>query len=499
MALSKHFLSNRVSQLNISRTQIKLALVLGVLSAFALYSLFNVARDVFRFMSFHVESGIWRLSNKEIFYYNLFYAYVSSIFGQTIAISFLLHKSKPAFSKRKFRTLDIFNHHQFYTWNTLYWLTRITTCYGILFYAEFNIFITTPDYRYFFILLVLVLFFSSWNTTILIFRRQALKILLISAVVISVLSLGLSQINIAKLTDLEKQIQKLNIHYSYQYLKVESEYYNYIGKRDLVESIYIVFPKDGNRKAPVIVHQNKEYQVSQIVNLITTCRTNRDEADAKYFSIQLCVHKDISIDFVNKVKFEIANSGVYKISYSVNPENAEFGQEYYSNYGIRLKLPPTRQGKFGPPLPKSPYIHFSQPDFYDKCRIIHQISDKVFEVNGNRLYNKELKGYFKNELALNHKVIFVNIINKEQSFESYLKVFESLMMAGEEIKNDYSIETYGIPFDDLRYDEAHEIRKKTRLPYLELYPEFVNFLVDEEGISREVMNRYVRKTTGFND
>lgn len=498
MALPKHFLSNRISQLNISKVNAYLALVIGVFSALALYSLFNVSRDVFRLMSFHVESGIWSLTSKEIFWYNLFYAYVSSIFGQTIAISFLLHKSKPIFTKRRFRVLDIQNHHQFYSWNIIHWLVKVMTCYGILFYAEFNNYNTLPDYRYFYILLVLVLFFGSWNSTILIFRRLALKILFVSAVSISILSLGLSQINLAKFIRYEKQILKMNIHYNYEYEKVESEYYRYLVKRDIIENIYIVFPKDGKEKIPVIVHQNKEYQLSQLLNLITTCQSCRDEVDSKFMSINLCIHKDIPMGFVNKVKFEISNSGIYKISYSVIPENEEFDQKSYSPYGISLKLPPTRKRKYGPPLPKSIYENFSQSAFYQNCRIIRQISDNIFEVNGDSLTDESLKGFIKNELLLNKKVVFINIINNELRFESYLKVIESLFLAGEEIKNNYSLKDYGIPFNELREYQAYEIYKRIRLPLLELYPEFVDFLMNEKGISREVMDKYIGTTPGYN-
>jgi hypothetical protein len=120
MSLSKHFLSNRLSDLENSKIQSITGAVLGFLTAIAFYCLCNIVRDVFRFMVIDEEVDSWFLSENQKFFYNLIFGYISAILGQTITINYLFHKTKQFYRKRKFRLMDTRVNQNFITWNTLF-------------------------------------------------------------------------------------------------------------------------------------------------------------------------------------------------------------------------------------------------------------------------------------------------------------------------------------------------------------------------------------------
>ncbi len=491
MALSKHFLSNRISDLNISRSRFIIGIILGIFAALIFYLLCNVTRDVFRFMSLNEESDVWSLSDKEIFFYNLIYGYISAIFGQTTMLGFLLHQPKVVFERKRFRILDIRNSNHFITWNTIHWLARITTTYGLFYYMFFYSFSLYPDHNFFFILLIIVLFFGSWNSAILFFKRQAIKILLISALSLTALALGLSQINIMNYLPIEAQLLQLNIYYNYEYEKVQTEVFEYIGRPDQVENIYFVYPKDKNKKAPVILYHNQEIGVDQIKSVIDSSRNSRDEADTRFLIFQLCVHKDVPMDIVNKVKIELAKKDAFKIAYSAIPKNAEYEQRYYRNVGLPYKTLPIKWLNRGSQLPFSPYDFIKKPGFFDNDLIIHQLNEEYCQVNDSIINYKDLISYMKPIIASKKRHVFFLVINKDLSFESYFKVISSHRRARYQALNDLSISIHGIPYDQLNCELAREIDKEIRSPYIEIYPELNEHLIEEGFLSQEDFDKYL--------
>jgi hypothetical protein len=317
---------------------------------------------------------------------------------------------------------------------------------------------------------------------------------LISALINSLIALGLSQINFLENNTIIETIKKTNIHYYYTYEKVESNFYFSLEKRDLVESLYVVFPKDNLRNDPVIVNKNKEITLEQLPDFIENSRIARDEADRKFLTYELCVHKEIPLKFVSQIKLELAKMGCYKIAYVVAPKGPEYNSQGYSESGIPVKLPPVgpvKRKRIAPPPPKPPnYSIFFNEDMKDKVVFINHIEKEEFKVNDQKLNLEELKEFYKNDLASLNKNLYVFLSNNELVYENYLNALIVFREAAREVKDEIAFKRYGMNYESLDDLKAWEINKTLPLPFADLNIVLLSYLVEQGIVDQEIMDRF---------
>lgn len=490
MTLPKHFINHRLSDLNISKSEILIGISLGVFTAFIFYAFCNVFIDVFRFLVIDEENDSWFLSEDQRFFFNLFYAYFSSIFGQSISLNYLLHKSKIVFKRKKFRLMDVRANLNFTIWNTMHWFGQAALGYGIFYFYFFYKLELYPEFNYFFILLLLSLFLISWNPFLQIFKRQAYKVIISSAVLISAMAFGLSHVNITNRFGIEKELEKYSIHYQYKYEKIESEYFRFI-RSDLNENLYVVFSKDTNVSKPVLVSNNKEIKLDSIQSFVLKSRGTRDEADRKFLNINLCIDKDVPMSFVNKIKMEIALVSQYKMSYAVIPLNSEYSNKIYSHCVVNIKNPPLNLAKFiASPEPKTPYKILDRTNPESDLVMIQHISDTLFNVEDKVIGLSELRSFYKKMMELNERRIFVFIINEKLNYEHYLRATIANLLGNMDAKNDYVMQKYGRAYNELEYDAQRVVNQNIRNSYLEIYPELLEEVIRQGDLSQEDFDFY---------
>ena len=81
---------------------------------------------------------------------------------------------------------------------------------------------------------------QTWNTIRQLFKQRSTKWMLISITIVSISSFGLSRINIVDYEAINKMCNQKNIHYNYNFELTESDFYEKLEKRSLIENIYIV-------------------------------------------------------------------------------------------------------------------------------------------------------------------------------------------------------------------------------------------------------------------
>jgi hypothetical protein len=101
MKLKRRFYDSKVNFKNITHERLILGIVIGLASAFTIYSFFYVVRETFRVMSGGIRYSqfIYIVSETNRNFYNLFFASMSLIFGNSIAINFILSKPQNIFSR----------------------------------------------------------------------------------------------------------------------------------------------------------------------------------------------------------------------------------------------------------------------------------------------------------------------------------------------------------------------------------------------------------------
>lgn len=490
MALEKHFLSNRLSDLSISRSKLIIGLFLCFFCALIFYSFLNLSREVFYFMSINEESKGWVLSKNQLFFYNLIFGYISAIFGQSIAFNYLLKNNKKVFQRRRFRNFDITSSQNFIVWNNLSWFARLATIYGIFYYESFYSFSLYPKYNYLFIMLIVVMFFSSLNTFVLIFKRQMIRILFFLALINSVLAFSFSQINLVDCFSISNDIKKSNIYYKYKFEKVSSDYYYKLVKLDLVTNLYIVSSKDTSIKDPILYCEREEFSLDRLSSCLEKIEQRHEDFGRGFITINLCIDKEVPLSFINSVKFKIAQFGFNRMAYSITPKDLEKFYQYSSNTVIRFRHPPLFIVDYGPPPPKFPIdklkYNFKE---HDVIVVFHEI-ENTFRINEDKIEINDLKNYIQNSLQKKGEKTFIFVANNELSFELFLNAYIIFRKAYKEVFDTYALEEFNRSMKSLSSDEYRSIRKKINAGFIEVYPELLIEFVERGDLNQKDFDFY---------
>jgi hypothetical protein len=199
----------------IKREYIILSIVVGLFYSFVFYSFLYLLREIIRLYSISDEYGILILSDKEVNFYNLFFAFLSLILAQSICLLLWFDKTRKVFEKRNIYKSAIINDQIFLNSCFLSWFSRVATLYALFIVClpigGFHVFSLYPRYNYLFILFLIVLFLQSWVTIRRAYKRKALKWMLFSATIISVLAFGLSRINLVNYQKINQIYLEKNI------------------------------------------------------------------------------------------------------------------------------------------------------------------------------------------------------------------------------------------------------------------------------------------------
>ena len=290
MTLSKNFLHKEPNFIELSRFRLIVGGILGLLYSFSFYSFLYIMRESFRILSVTEKYDLWVLTNKEVTFYNLFFAFLSVIIGQSVCFVFWFDQPKKIFGIRNHRKTAIINDQRFLNWYFLSWFSKLAVVFGLFFgftfHGSWHLFSLYPDYNYVFILIIITLFLQTWNTIRLTYIRKSLNWLLASIVCVSVLSFGLSKINLTNYKVINKSILSKNIHYQYKLDLPFSAIYERPEKRSLIEDIHVVFSKDdkGSSK-PIIVADNKRIPLDSLHFKIRDWQSMRDEFEIPFTNV----------------------------------------------------------------------------------------------------------------------------------------------------------------------------------------------------------------------
>ena len=154
MTLSKNFLHKEPNFIELSRFRLIVGGILGLLYSFSFYSFLYIMRESFRILSVTEKYDLWVLTNKEVTFYNLFFAFLSVIIGQSVCFVFWFDQPKKIFGIRNHRKTAIINDQRFLNWYFLSWFSKLAVVFGLFFgftfHGSWHLFSLYPDYNYFY-------------------------------------------------------------------------------------------------------------------------------------------------------------------------------------------------------------------------------------------------------------------------------------------------------------------------------------------------------------
>ena len=326
--LQHRFLHRKASFPNTSRFRFIAGIVIGLLQAFIFYALLYLTREVFRLLSVTEHHQMWTLTESEVWFYNLFFAFIAVIFAQSSCFLIWFERPKKFFREAKLGKATIVNDQRVLNWHFLNWFAKLGVTYAIFFgitmpqgWKDFSLY---PQYWYIFILIILVLFLHSWTTIRKKFHGKSLKYMLISAIMVSGLSFALSLFNPVDYKALNNIVLSKNPKQAYKLEAPESAVYERLKKINWIENIYVgIAKKEGNTKKPVIKADGEVLSLRALTEQIKKWQLMRTDRVAAHLIYQLHIHKTVKMRFVQALKAKLTEADANRIAYSVKPENPE--------------------------------------------------------------------------------------------------------------------------------------------------------------------------------
>ncbi len=429
-------------------------IAIGLGYAFSLYALFILVREAYRIFSLSPWHELVVLSGQEVRFYNLFFAFVSVIFGQSVCLVHWTDKPKRLFSPGIRYRRSIVNDQRNLLWFFLFWFTALAATYGLYFYVVMygpeGGFSFYPHYRYVFVLAVIVLFLHSWTTVRLSFKRRSRVWMPLAAVIVSAVSVAFSFITIVDYQSVNKALLRKNIYHSYTLqvpaLSGQSGTYShrsfYGNGRDRVNDIFMAFPKeqDTPAPAPLVFVDGKEIPLEKTGSYIDSAYAGTKKITRALADVLLHIHKDVPMSDVNRLLGEIKSSVLQRLYFrGSTPGRESQSRVYYTGF-----------------VPYRTWQHITTPREYQASLGslneiqniigINQLDDGNYLVDGKYVPATELREVLYRRVVSEKDYIVVLFINDAAGFGSFLHVLDNLHSVIAELRDIYSLALHGKPF-----------------------------------------------------
>lgn len=307
-------------EITISKFRFWGGFIVSILLSFSLYQFFIIGRDFLRLLTFSDNFNYLELNSNELFFYNLFYATLSLLVGQTYFLKIVFDKNKNIYEKRvQFKRKKVVHDQNILIWFFLSWFIRTVgfiadTHHHLNFYS---------DYKHLFFLILLILSLQSWQVLGLTIRNS-FKYLISSFIIISVLAFGFTKIN---LIDFENFFKKQHAQNPYIKENIELSKIHFTERLSLRnKELEIFISKNGE-----IYFNDKKRNFNELGKKLL--EINNDENRFNKFNsfVQLNIDENTSLKHLYKLKKIINTYSDFKIAYSAYPENLILSKTYYQD------------------------------------------------------------------------------------------------------------------------------------------------------------------------
>ncbi|MEO1030938.1 MAG: hypothetical protein AAFX55_06020 [Bacteroidota bacterium] len=170
MKVNHLFYDSGVNFKAMSWKRIVLSIFIGLASAVLIYSFFYILRETDRMLFLDFEERPVVMPENERQLSNLFFAAISMILGNSVAISYLFSRPQHVFSRRNNKRTRILNDQAFLGFNFIHWFAKVWFLFGIfssqMMGSKFiNIFLWPS------VLLILVLYLDAWKTLSMVIKK----------------------------------------------------------------------------------------------------------------------------------------------------------------------------------------------------------------------------------------------------------------------------------------------------------------------------------------
>lgn len=411
---------------SISKKKLVLSILLGLVSAIVIYSFFYVMREADRMMTLDLEYRPITIDEASRKLFNLFFAAISLLLGNSIAISFLVSRPQNLFSRRNYKRGRIINDQAFLVPSFIYWFTKIWFLFCAFAFEFFGtkfldeIFIPS-------ILLVIVLYLDSWKTLILVIKKNRWKIQFIHLISFVALTFVLSRIDIVDYKSIDDSIlianPSVDVPSSLYHNENHQKYYydHLIFKMDFISE----------KEVGLFTASNEQIELYELHGYIEKWSRYIPEEDQMRISPKLRANKNIPLVYIKRFELALIELNHLNIIYEI-VNNDELTSRYF-NSQIKHRISSSLENEIsslpGTP-PKIPLLDFYENhNFTDTLRL--NISKKI-KINGIETPLNMFSHKLKNNI--NESSIIEYIYDDVVTYQDYINVLSAHKMAVWELR-----------------------------------------------------------------
>ena len=461
MKSNRLFYDDHLNLRNLSKKKVLLSIVIGLLSAFVIYSFSYVLRETMRVMSFEFDLYPNIISEVDRSFYNLFFASLAVIFGNSIAVSFLFSRPQNLMSTRSPKRKQIINEQIFLNFNFAYWFGKLGLMFGAFSMCCMSFpYSSTP--KYIAILLIVALYLESTKTLNKVLKKKKWKFMLIHTLLLFLLSLGLSKIDTVNYKAIDAMALEANPIVDLP----NSFFYQKISNRKYPTVTFKIF-RDRKNKNIIRNELNEEIQIHDLSSEINRVRNSvyREEL-IDFLKVRISADKSTELNYIKQLEAELFLINQREIIYNVYNED-ELSRSYELRGFSKITTPDVLQ--FRPkevsiysPLVSSAFPYY--PSFKDTLNV--HVQNAVI-IDGLAVSNALLVSEFKKSITQDRAINY--IISKETTYQDYITSLSAHWKAVHELREEHQIFLVGYKGSQAYNDEQAQLRKKYPIMAIETY------------------------------
>lgn len=454
-------MTNEKNTINLKRLDIVLATIILVFSAISFYAFFYLMRETLRLLSLTYEYELLVLTESEIGFYNRFYAAIALIIGLGAASSFI--SNRPSFLNGSIiERTNTLNDSRVLNWVFLMWATQLGFTLGLFFSATYPLseFSFYEEYRYLFILFIIVLYLQQWINYRKLFPSTSLKLFIPVSIIFIVLTYLMGSINFVDYNRLNQKLLDKNPYHKLSIEKPHSKSFKSGSNRFKDMQIYLGYPKYLEHQTPQLIFEKGiEIELNDIDSMIESVKHKMPSSQYPSLHCQLNIDKSIPMRIVDELRDTIGDQQIFKISYGIIPE----GKDYNNQNNYRHTIIPSYYYH-------SNHIYNFWPEKIEGKELINvKPSAEGTYLNDVLMSDDELASHVDSIINASTNYIFEFVYPEDLTFGDFIGTYSKIYGTIKDNRDSYSIKEYQSTFDRNSRNIKKEIRNKYPLNIIDYY------------------------------
>ncbi len=388
MKFSRLFYDSRLSFKRVPTNWVVISIIIGLLSTLSIYSFLYTLNEVFRLFSSGYDNTPYIFSSSERSFYNLFFAGLSIVFGNSIAILSLVSRPSRAISRLNPIRKRILNDQIFLNFSFSYWFVKIGLVFGIIAMCCIDVNFL-PSFKFYAYLLLFVLYLESWKALSRAIPKHRIKIQLLHLVILFALSFGLSRIDIVDYKSIDNGLLENNPIINLPNSKFHDEPLDWRNPR-------ISFKVELDIKGDLAIYteNKKRIDLNDITSVIVNESKNLREELINHILVQISADKNLDIKHIKKIEAELISINQRRILYVLSEDVLT---ERYDVRAIKFRILKDVLSLKDTTDNKIPF-YYSLPDFADNQIPMDTLAisiGSVVKINGLKFSEEKFSEEFE--------------------------------------------------------------------------------------------------------